>query len=346
MTPDALKNFVEAIPLPSVYVGPDERVAVLNTPGIALFGDSSIGRHYVTALRNPALLDSVEESLRLGQSRRTRYLTTDMNREATYDVRCSPVTVEGQGGALLCFEDISAREQAEQIRRDFVANVSHELKTPLTAVLGFIETIRGPAKDDAEARDRFLEIMSREAERMNRLVRDLLSLSRVESDERVRPAERVDLVSLVQSAVLTLRPFADENAVEIIVEGDDAPIFAPGDSDQLTQVFTNLIENGVKYGASGKTVRIEISASEREMAFRGPGIRIDVVDQGEGIDPVHIPRLTERFYRVDGHRSREMGGTGLGLAIVKHIINRHRGRFRIESIPGKGSRFSVMLPVR
>lgn len=346
MTPEQLSNFLNAFPMPAVLVGPDERVLVQNEPGAQLFGASGVGRHYVTALRNPVLLDSVEDCLKLGERRQARYLTTDMTREATYLVHTSPVDTDDGRGALLCFDDTSEREQAEQIRRDFVANVSHELKTPLTAVMGFIDTIRGPAANDEDARNRFLEIMSREAERMNRLVRDLLSLSRVEGEERMRPSERVDVVALVQSSLVTLRPLADEAGVRLTVTGADAPIHAPGDSDQLVQVFTNLIENAVKYGGSGKQVQIEISASEREMAFRGPGVRIDVVDHGEGFDPVHIPRLTERFYRVDGHRSREMGGTGLGLAIVKHIINRHRGRFRIDSAPGQGSRFSVLLPVR
>lgn len=182
---------------------------------------------------------------------------------------------------------------------------------------------------------------------MNRLVSDLLSLSRVEADERVRPSERIDILPKLEAAVTALRPMAEAAGVEIVIEdpGDGAPVMVQADRDQMAQVFTNLIENGVKYGRAGKVVTIAITRIERDVAMRGPAVRIDVIDRGEGIDPVHIPRLTERFYRVDNHRSREQGGTGLGLAIVKHIVNRHRGRFRIESALGQGSRFSVLLPV-
>ncbi len=345
MRSDFPQALLAAIPLPTLFVSHDDRVGAMNDRAQALLGAGGVGRHYITVLRQPALLDCVEEALRLRQQRRIRYLTTDMGREAAYDVTASPVEGLYGSGVLVCFEDVTEREQAGQIRRDFVANVSHELKTPLTALLGFIETLRGPARDDPAARARFLEIMAREAERMNRLVSDLLSLSRVESEERVRPAARIDAVALVNSCVHTLRPMARAAGVKLSVTGHEAPVMVAGDADQLTQVFTNLIENAIKYGGSGGVVTVKISCTARELAFRGPGLTISVTDRGEGFDPVHIPRLTERFYRVDNHRSREVGGTGLGLAIVKHIVNRHRGRFRIESQPGQGSRFSVMLPV-
>ncbi len=215
---------------------------------------------------------------------------------------------------------------------------------PLTALLGFIETLKGAARDDPAARDRFLSIMAREAERMNRLVRDLLSLSRVEAEERVRPTARIDIVANIHAAVAALRQLSDSAGVTVAVEGEPGPVIVAADADQMTQVFQNLIENGVKYGGAGKRVTVRIAREERDISLRGPAVRIDVIDEGEGIDPIHLPRLTERFYRVDSHRSREQGGTGLGLAIVKHIVNRHRGRFRIESEKGKGSTFSVILP--
>jgi two-component system phosphate regulon sensor histidine kinase PhoR len=218
------------------------------------------------------------------------------------------------------------------------------LRTPLTALTGFIETLQGAAKDDPAARQRFLTIMEKEAGRMNRLVRDLLSLGRVEADERLRPAERVDVSAIVRSVIQWLRPVAEAAGVSVTLTGETGPLPLLADADQMTQVFSNLIENAIKYGGGGKTVTISVMRVEREPSLRGPAVRFDVIDQGEGIDAVHIPRLTERFYRVDAHRSREQGGTGLGLAIVKHIVNRHRGRFRIESEPGVGSRFSVILP--
>ena len=345
MSHELTKSVLAAVPVPCVLVGHDERVLTVNAPAQALFGPGGEGRHYYTYLRQPALLDCVETTLRLRSTRQIRYLTTDMNRDATFEVSASPVEGSSGEAVLLCFEDVTQLEQAREIRRDFVANVSHELKTPLTALLGFIETLGGAARDDAQARDRFLAIMLREAERMNRLVRDLLSLSRVESEERMRPTERVDIVRLVNNAAAPLRAIADDAEVELELIGHKAPVFVQGDEDQLTQVFTNLIENGIKYGTSGKKVTVAVTYTHRELAFRGPGVRVDVIDYGEGFDPVHIPRLTERFYRVDSHRSREMGGTGLGLAIVKHIVNRHRGRFRIESQIGEGSKFSVVLPV-
>ncbi|TCO69733.1 ATP-binding protein [Rhodovulum euryhalinum] len=345
MPVNLVPSIIAGVPLPVVLIDREERVNAMNAPASAMFGAAGTGRHYITVLRQPALLDCVEEALRLRQARRVRYLTTDMAREATYEVVASPLGTDGGQGVVVVFTDVTEREQMGQIRRDFVANVSHELKTPLTALLGFIETLQGPARDDAAARGRFLEIMGREAKRMSRLVSDLLSLSRVEAEERVRPDARVDVSALLRSSVQTLRPLAAESGVEMTLEGADIAVHVLGDSDQLTQVFHNLIENGLKYGGTGGSLRVVLTTSERELAFRGPGVRIDVIDRGEGFDPVHIPRLTERFYRVDSHRSREMGGTGLGLAIVKHIVNRHRGRFRIESTPGQGSTFSVMLPV-
>lgn len=344
MIPEISHSILSGMPLPVLLIGRDERVAAMNAPARAMFGPAGTGRHYIAVLRQPALLDCVEEALRLSQVRRVRYLTSDVSREATYEVVASPLGEGGCEGVVVALTDISEREQMGQIRRDFVANVSHELKTPLTALLGFIETLRGPARNDPDARERFLEIMEREAMRMSRLVSDLLSLSRVEAEERMRPEARIDVAAILRSAVQTLCPMAEESAVKLTLEAPDEAVLVQGDPDQLMQVMQNLIENGIKYGGSGGVLRVVMTLSDRELAFRSPGVRIDVIDRGEGFDPVHIPRLTERFYRVDSHRSREMGGTGLGLAIVKHIVNRHRGRFRIDSVPGEGSTFSVMLP--
>ncbi|GGE42586.1 ATP-binding protein [Actibacterium pelagium] len=345
MTQTIPVDVLDALPVPVVLVSGRERVSAMNKQAEELFGTGSVGRHFITVLRHPELLDCVEDTLRLQQVRKVRFLTSEVNREATYNVTASPVADGTSWGAAVVFEDVTEREQAGQIRRDFVANVSHELKTPLTALLGFIETLRGPAKDDAAARDRFLGIMEKEAERMNRLVRDLLQLSRVESEERMRPDEKVDVSGLLKSTITGLRKLSLDHGNEVELIGAKNEVFVRGDPDQLTQVFTNLIENGIKYGKVGGLVQVRLVKVEREIAFRGPAVHIEVMDDGEGFDPVHIPRLTERFYRVDSHRSREKGGTGLGLAIVKHIVNRHRGRFRIESKPGKGSKFTVILPM-
>ena len=338
-------SFVDAVPLPAVLIRRDERIEAANGEARSLLGDAIAGRHFITALRQPQLLDTIEASLRDRQPRRTRYLTNDGRQDTTFDVSVRAVSLGQDAGVLVVFQDVTQLEQAGQMRRDFVANVSHELRTPLTAMMGFIETLRGPARDDAPARDRFLGIMTGEAERMNRLVGDLLSLSRVESDERVRPTDKVDLRYVLQSTMRNLNPLAVEANVTLVATMGDDPLPLMGDTDQLLQVFTNLIENGIKYGGVGKDVEISVETTLRDPSLRGPAVRVTIRDHGPGIDPVHLPRLTERFYRADSHRSRALGGTGLGLAIVKHILNRHRGRLKITSDLGDGARFTVILPM-
>jgi two-component system, OmpR family, phosphate regulon sensor histidine kinase PhoR len=344
MDSNLISTLLDGVPLPLVLIGRDERIRAANARARALFGSGIEGRHYLLAMRQPALLDAVEGTLRHRQPAEARLVLTGPPAEATFRVSVSPVGGEGQEGVLCAFEDISQQEQIGQMRRDFVANVSHELRTPLTALLGFIETLRGAAREDPAARDRFLGIMEREAGRMNRLVRDLLSLSRVEAEERVRPTERVDVAAVAGSVVTTLRPMAETLGVTLTLSGAGTPAPVMADADQITQVLQNLIENAVKYGGGGKRVEVRLRHEAREPSLRGPALCIEVQDWGDGIDPIHLPRLTERFYRVDSHRSREKGGTGLGLAIVKHIVNRHRGRFRIDSTPGAGSTFTVLLP--
>ena len=335
-------GIIEAISVPALLVAGDGRVTAANGGARTLFGAALVDRHYITVLRQPGLLDAVERSLEAREPTDCRYLTTEARRETTWQARCRPVP--GEAGVLVTFEDRTAMEEAGQMRRDFVANVSHELKTPLTALIGFIETLRGAAKDDAAARARFLDVMEREARRMNRLVSDLLSLSRVEADERVRPTRRVDLAALARATAVTLDPLAADNGVTLVREGMEEPTEIAGDADQLSQVATNLLENAIKYSGRGASVVLSLVREDDNPRLRGPAVVLSVTDTGPGIDSLHIPRLTERFYRIDSHRSRERGGTGLGLAIVKHIVNRHRGRLVIESTPGQGSRFSVVLP--
>ena len=344
MNLELLKAVLDGVPLPMLLIGSDERVRVANSGATRLFGPGLEGRHYHIALRQPDLLQCVSETLANRVVRQARHVVASISGEQTYRVLSSPVSLENLAASLVSFVDITDVEQAGQIRRDFVANVSHELRTPLTALLGFIETLRGAAREDPVARDRFLSIMEKEAGRMNRLVSDLLSLSRVEAEERVRPSERVNIVALVQSSVTALRPFATDRNVGLEILGETTPVEIPADPDQIVQVLHNLIENAIKYGGPGKMVSVVIRREPRDPALRAAAVRIDVIDRGDGIDSAHLPRLTERFYRIDSHRSREQGGTGLGLAIVKHIINRHRGRFRIDSELGKGSQFSIILP--
>jgi two-component system phosphate regulon sensor histidine kinase PhoR len=338
-------SFLNGIPMPGVLIGEDERIRSMNGQAVDLLGPGLEGRHYITGLRQPDLLDAIETTLRLGQTVTARYLSQPAGREQRWQATASPVTLEAGQGVLICFLDMTPLRDATKMRRDFVANVSHELRTPLTALLGFIETLKGAAKDDPDAQERFLSIMEDEAGRMNRLVQDLLSLSRVESVERMRPTETFFLNRIVTSAISTFTPIAEASNVKLVADGLSDDIQVAGDADQILQVLTNLIENAIKYGGSGGEVRVSLESSEDDPALRGPAATVRVADSGEGIDPVHIPRLTERFYRVDNHRSREMGGTGLGLAIVKHILNRHRGRMKIESVPGSGSTFAISLPI-
>lgn len=344
--PDVIAPLLRSLPLATVLIGRDERILGLNGRAEALLGNGLEGRHFITAIRHPAVLDAVEACFADRAQHRARMLTSMGGQDMTYEVHCAYLDMPGASGVLVSFEDLTHVEQAGQMRRDFVANVSHELRTPLTALLGFIETLRGPARNDTEARERFLGIMAAEAQRMERLVADLLSLSRVESEERMRPTGRVELKGLIDSVLRRLEPVAQTAGVALMRHLPEAEVLVPGDEDQLRQVITNLVENAIKYGGAGGPVEVGLATAEEIAGLRGPGARITVRDHGPGIERVHIPRLTERFYRIDSHRSREMGGTGLGLAIVKHIVNRHRGRMRVESEPGQGAEFIVELPTR
>ena len=330
---------LEALPQAALVVGRDSKVSMANGRALALFGPALQGRHYGISLRQPELLSALEDALLRNQSATLRLDLRQGDQEGRFAITIAPIPM----GAACVFDDVSPQTQADQMRRDFVANVSHELRTPLTALQGFIETLLGPAKDDATARIRFLTTMAQEAERMNRLVADLLHLSRVEAQERLRPNIEIDLTGTVHMAVDSLRPLAALTVVTLTVDAPDQDIFLRADADQITQVVVNLVENAIKYG-SGQGGHVAILLAHIT-TLRGPAISLCVKDQGAGIADEHLPRLTERFYRVDSHRSRQQGGTGLGLAIVKHIVNRHRGRLLIESRLGQGSQFTITLPI-
>lgn len=341
----AVEELVEAVPLAALVIRRDERIVAANTAACKLLGQGIVGRHFITALRQPVLLDAIEGALRDGAVRRAEYQTSEGGHDATYRVAVRPLALDGVPGVLVSFEDITPLEQVGQMRRDFVANVSHELRTPLTALMGFIETLKGPARDDPAGQARFLAIMEAEAARMNRLIGDLLSLSRVESQERERPTDPVDPAELVRGTLRGLQGLADTAGVVLEAELPTEAFTLTGDADQLRQVLMNLVENGIKYAGRGARVSVGLSAPAMQPRLRAMGVVLSVRDTGPGIASHHLPRLTERFYRVDSHRSREKGGTGLGLAIVKHIVNRHRGRMRITSEPGQGTCFTVILPL-
>ncbi|EPX78882.1 ATP-binding protein [Litoreibacter arenae] len=332
---------LEAVPLPVLILNSDHRITLANSASTDLFGRNVTGENGVGVLRQAAALDAVERCLTEGQQSSARFVLSGQSGAHIFTLRAHPLP---DHRALLSFEDRSQHEDSEAMRRDFVANISHELRTPLTSLMGFIETLRGPARDDPDAQERFLEIMEHEAQRMSRMVTDLLSLSRVEVDERIRPRDQVDLSSVLRSVIATLEGKLSDAGVTVSAPDLDARALIRGDRDQLIQLFLNLLENAIKYGGAGKVIHIAIRRLERDPTLRQAAIQVDIRDEGEGIDPLHIPRLTERFYRVDDHRSRDMGGTGLGLAIVKHIVNRHRGRLKIASEQGVGSCFSIIFP--
>jgi two-component system phosphate regulon sensor histidine kinase PhoR len=361
----ANEGILEAIPDPLILVDAAHRVTRANAAARALFGDAVAGRDLDTVLRHPEVLEAAEEHLAGRTSAGNVELPWAGPPERHFSVRFARLPLpesdpghDAQGAILLVLHDVTALKRAERMRADFVANVSHELRTPLSALLGFTETLRGPARDDAAARDRFLGIMHDQAQRMTRLVRDLLSLSRIEQSEHTPPTERIELGRIIGSVLDTLALQAKARSVTIEVDlAPKLPSIA-GDGDQLAQVFQNLLDNAIKYGRANGKVRVVARVAPtapRRIVARAPGraynappggwVAVAVADDGEGIPREHLSRLTERFYRVDAARSRQLGGTGLGLAIVKHILNRHRGGLIIDSEPGKGAVFTVWLPV-
>jgi len=322
------------LPLPAMVVERD-RILAANPAAQALLGSAMEGRHPAMAVRAPSVLEAIAAAAGAGGTHEARMV---LRREGQEQVLTATASGQGAGCALVVFRDVTEEEKVGEMRRDFVANVSHELRTPLTALMGFIETLRNAAKDDPRAREMFLGVMEAEAGRMNRLVGDLLQLSRVEAEERVRPKDPVELRGVLEGVISSLAGVAAKKGDRVELVGD--PVTVPGDRDQLVQVFTNLIENALKYGRSESGSKpVEIS-----LAREGSSAVFSVRDHGPGVAQAHIPRLTERFYRVDAGKSRAKGGTGLGLAIVKHIVLRHRGRLAIESQLGEGSLFRVTLP--
>jgi two-component system phosphate regulon sensor histidine kinase PhoR len=344
---------LEAVPLAILVVNRQRDILWTNDRTRLLLGEVVAGRSLMGVLRHPPLIDALDQVMG-GQEPPTgpnaiEGIETPIGRDRLLIADLKRLDAER---TLIALKDASAERQLERLRSDFIANVSHELKTPIATLMGFIETLRGPAKGDLEAHERFLGIMQEQASRMSRLVADLLSLSRIELNEHARPSGGVDLTEIIGRVANALSLRAAERNMKI--ELPMGPMGrAVGDADELTQVFQNLIDNAIKYGRPGTSVSVSASriADVAEIRAHLPGSRrakamiaVAVADRGEGIAREHIPRLTERFYRVDAARSRDLGGTGLGLAIVKHVVNRHRGSLEIESAPGEGSVFTVYLP--
>ena len=332
LLPPLTRTLFERLPLPVMLLDAGQRVLFVNRDMRAVLGPGLERRNVSAALRHPGVLNAIAEA------------------QASSEPTFAPFTIAGpvdrhyeayaariDGGLVaLLLHEVTAIRRSEQMRADFVANASHELRTPLAAVTGFIETLQGPARDDTAAREQFLGIMATEAARMRRLIDDLLSLTRIEQNEHVRPNAPVALAPVVRQAAAALAPLAQKDRIRVTIAGETPEV--RGDHDELVQLFQNLVHNAIKYGREGGEVAVTLG-HENSHAF------VSVRDEGEGIPREALPRLTERFYRVDVKRSRECGGTGLGLAIVKHIVSRHQGRLAIESVVGEGSVFTVFLPV-
>jgi two-component system, OmpR family, phosphate regulon sensor histidine kinase PhoR len=339
---------VDAVPEPAVVLDHTGYVVHANRMAEDLFGSRRRGGHVASMSRDPELLEAVDQALVSGAT-----CSVELHERVPVERRLLATVApldqsrsSADGPALLIsFRDLSDQDRLARMRADFVANASHELRTPLASLRGFVETLQGAAKDDTQARERFLKVMGEQAERMTRLIDDLLSLSRVEMREHLTPAERVDLNEAVAHVIQSLQPIAGQTGATIEFRRLEEPAIVRGDSDEIVQVFQNLVQNAIKYGKPGGRIDVGIT---REPAGRGRPARFvaSVTDDGPGIAPQHLPRLTERFYRVSVAASREKGGTGLGLAIVKHILNRHRGELDVTSRVGQGSTFSVILPAQ
>lgn len=342
----AVFAFADALADPCFVLDRRSAVAHANAAAQRQFPNVSNGNPITFSLRNPDLVQAIDLAMRSGTVRSVELHET-VPSETWDKVVVSPLRRPGRDWLadedrqlVVTFQSLTELKRVDALRSDFIANASHELRTPLASLLGFIDTLLGPAAKDAAAREKFLGIMRGQAERMSKLIDDLLSLSRIEMHQHVRPTGSIDLASLLREVREGLMTQAKAAEVEIRLTLFEGPSTTTGDRGQLYEVFENLLDNAIKYGAGGKSVEVSLAPAGR------PGFQhqVTVIDHGPGVEPEHVPRLTERFYRIDADASRKKKGTGLGLAIVKHIVNRHRGQMSIKSKPGEGMRVDVFLP--
>ncbi|WP_414692902.1 phosphate regulon sensor histidine kinase PhoR [Pararhizobium sp.] len=332
-----LASVFNALDTPILVVAADETVLLQNQAAEKAFGTIPPNSDLSARVRSPGILDMVRETIATGKANQIEH-SERLPSEAVYIVRVAAAEIRSPADRrlyVLSYRDISQARRIDRMRSDFVANASHELRTPLASLRGFIETLQGPARNDAKAHEKFLGIMHEQATRMSRLVDDLLSLSRLELKSHIAPDEAINLGPLLGHVRDTLSPLAEDLDVEVTLVVPEQPIVVQGDRDELTEVFENLIENACKYGQEGKKVEVVLSGGGDQPA------EVSVRDHGPGIPAEHVPRITERFYRVNVEASRSKKGTGLGLAIVKHILTRHRARLLVQSEVGKGTVFTV-----
>ncbi|MFV0368760.1 MAG: ATP-binding protein [Hyphomicrobiaceae bacterium] len=342
------QTVVSAMADAAVVLDEAERVIHANGPFAELYPDVRMGQQLSLWLRNPGLMQAIDNAA-FDAEPATVTLSERMPVERSISVRVVRIYMgkkerlkPGSPFLLVTFRDLTDQGKLTQMREDFIANASHEMRTPLASLRGFIETLQGPARDDQPARDRFLKLMAGQAERMTRLIDDLLSLSRVEMREHVRPRGIVDMNEVVEYVIETMRGMAESAEVDLVSTLCEDSAKFRGERDEIVQVLSNLIHNAITYGGKGGKVNVSVSIDKGSGRW-GQRVRLAVSDTGPGIAKEHLPRLTERFYRPSVAVSRSHGGTGLGLAIVKHIISRHRGELEINSVVGEGATFTVLF---
>ena len=342
-----IEALIGGLPNPAIVLDRAGRVIAFNEPAGSIAPALRRGEPALITLRMPELVDAIRRASSSRAPQRVEFFER-VPLDRWFETFVTPVKLPGAEGPtdilLMTFNDLTPLRRVEEMRADFIANASHELRTPLAALLGFIETLQGTAKEDAGARATFLAIMQGQATRMARLIDDLLSLSRIELNAHLQPNTPADLAPIVRQVADGLQTLARDRDVAIKVSVPMDAVVVLGDRDELIRALENLVENALKYGAAGK--RVDITLTRGQTRAGSPEARLGVRDYGPGIAPEHLPRLTERFYRVDVADSRAQGGTGLGLALVKHVLNRHGGRLSIESTPGEGAMFTMHLPLR
>jgi two-component system phosphate regulon sensor histidine kinase PhoR len=334
---------VDAIPTAALAL--DENAVVIHQNALVaeLFPKVRTGYPFSSVMRYPELMAAVDDGLTDGGPVVVEFIErVPMERRISATIsKLEPTQTASPAPALLItFRDLTEHDRLTQMRADFIAYASHELRTPLASLRGFVETLQGPARDDPDARDRFLGLMASQASRMTRLIDDLLSLSRVEMRAHIPPRGIVELGEVAAYVAQTLEPLAQANRTVVKVHRPDVAARIRGDRDEIVQVLQNLVHNAIKYGREGGKVDVHVSRVAVGPSGR-PRLTVAISDEGSGIPAEHLPRLTERFYRVNKSQSREKGGTGLGLAIVKHIVVRHQGELSISSKPGEGSTFAI-----
>jgi two-component system phosphate regulon sensor histidine kinase PhoR len=342
-----IESLIGGLPGPAIVLGRDGRVIAFNAAASAIAPSLRRGEPALITLRMPELVEAIRRATASRTAQRVEFFER-VPLDRWFEAFVTPVKLATVGDGrsdilLMMFNDLTPLRRVEEMRADFVANASHELRTPLAALLGFIETLQGTAKDDPAARAKFLTIMQGQATRMARLIDDLLSLSRIELNEHLQPNTAVDMAPIVRQVADGLQTLARDRDVVIKVTTPLDALIVLGERDELIRALENLVENALKYGAAGKRVDITLTRSQTRAGTSE--VRLAVRDYGPGIAPEHLPRLTERFYRVDVADSRAQGGTGLGLALVKHVLTRHGGRLNIESTPGEGATFTMHLPL-